>query len=808
MESSLLYWIFEYIKVLVAYGLILFVWPSVVFRKFLKDKSITYRFGFCTTVQVIIINSAVLLLGLFHLLNRFTMYVFFIGILLWSLREELRLTEKKRNTFRYLITGTFGKKHFFLKYYIVFRKWLKKSWKNIRVLYKKHFVEYTLLIITVIYGMLYFTWGAFHDFSYGFGDMYVHHSWVYGLIEGQIFYEGVYPEAMHCVLYTLHSLFGIDVYSCVLYLAGAHIPIILLAMYCFMKEVFHWRYSAIFVLIFYLTVDVVCVNEVFSMSRLQWTLPQEYGFHTIYLCTLFLIRYLNSAKEKFFKVLQIKIYWDENLLLFMLSLAASISIHFYATIMAFLICVGFVCFYLKKIFHKKHFFSLVFAAILGVLIAIIPMGGALASGIPFQGSIGWAVNIMNGIDPEAGYTSIAGNDTIQEPDDGYVVDDATVDNYIENNVPEISGTTDNTVIQSQIVEKSLVEKLAAVYDKLIYKVKEKWKIIYDQAYVTLYKIERANWIIGFSCLVVTLGFVYKIVTLILRFIFKKKEVSSGYFANYLSVVVATFIYMVMYCAAHLGLPGLVAGARLCSTEQLLILIVIIVPIDIIFAFLDKYSSYNFMQTLSVITACGLVAFIYLTGNFHGYLYYELTRYNVAVNTTNKIIDSLPENKYTIVSTTDEIYQVIQSGRHEEMLTFLEQNRSKGNYTIPTEYIFIYVEKRPIKYAHNHFFSGPAWIADEKYQDIYEGHNPSVCPDIVHGEISDEMASQSIMYLGKPSDSYSNITSRIILESKMYNWCESFKEMYPNDIGVFYEDEDFVCYYIKQNPQFLFNLVLP
>ena len=70
-----------------------------------------------------------------------------------------------------------------------------------------------------------------------------------------------------------------------------------------------------------------------------------------------------------------------------------------------------------------------------------------------------------------------------------------------------------------------------------------------------------------------------------------------------------------------------------------------------------------------------------------------------------------------MSTTDELYQVIEQGRHEELLTFLNRVNGSG-YTLPTEYIFVYVEKRPIQYAQNHFFTGPDWLAEEKYTSYY------------------------------------------------------------------------------------------
>ena len=48
---------------------------------------------------------------------------------------------------------------------------------------------YLMLGVVVCFGMVYFSYRAFHDYSYGFGDMYRHHSWIYGLLNGTPFYE-------------------------------------------------------------------------------------------------------------------------------------------------------------------------------------------------------------------------------------------------------------------------------------------------------------------------------------------------------------------------------------------------------------------------------------------------------------------------------------------------------------------------------------------------------------------------------------------------------------------------------------------
>ncbi len=802
--NDLLYWIMEYIKVFLGYGFIMFIWPSVVFRKYLRGKEMTYRFAFCTSVQIVIVNTVVLLLGLFHILNPVTIWLFFYGIFLWSIREKWMITEERWKSIRCLFNGTFGWKHLLFKTTGNIKKVFKNVWRTLFRVYKKHWLEYTILAITIIYGMIYFTYAPFCDHSFGFGDMYVHHSWTYELTQGNIFSEGVYPEGMHCMLYAIHTLFGVDIYSCLLFLAGIHVSLTLLGAYCLMKEIFKWRYSPIFVLIAFLTLDVVCVNEVFSMSRLQWTLPQEYGFPLMYICATFLIKYLKSdtVKDFVFKKIHLKGCYDENLFVFMMSLAATIVVHFYATIMAFLICAAFAVFMLKRIFNKKHFVPLVVSVVCGLLIAVIPMGGALASGIPFQGSIGWAVNIMNGIDPEQGYTSIAGDDTTEVvvPE----MDDITDINGVDSNGIPSQNTT--PVVEEKSLVERVKEKLISIGQGFVALVKEKAEILYWDGYVTLYKQDRTHWILAFTCIPLALWIINLLISVPFKIIKKKNpltETINGYAATALSTV----FFMIIYAAALLGLPGLVAGARLCSTEQMLILMVMIIPFDILFALFKKFTPNALMQVFSLGAAAGLVAFVWMTGNWHGYLYYELTRYNAAVMVTNEIMDSLPKNSYTIVSTTDEIYQVIQNGRHEELLTFLTADDEEERYNIPTEYVFIYVEKKPLKYAHNHFFAGPDWLALERYQEIYAGHDLSVCPDVFSSEISEEAAKQEIMYFGRPSLSYSTFVSRIIVESKAYEWCQKFNDLYPNELKTYYEDENFVCYYFRQNTDKLFDLVM-
>ena len=121
--------------------------------------------------------------------------------------------------------------------------------------------------------------------------------------------------------------------------------------------------------------------------------------------------------------------------------------------------------------------------------------------------------------------------------------------------------------------------------------------------------------------------------------------------------------MIVYAAPFLGLPELIAGSRLClygtafhSGGRM------VIPVDL------AAGAIALTPGRRVLPACACRRgwrVIYVgtrqLGIFHGYLYYELTRYNAAVMVTRTSRDKFPENSYTIVSTTDELYQGDRTG---------------------------------------------------------------------------------------------------------------------------------------------------
>lgn len=791
------YWIVEFIKVLSGYIFLMYLWPSVIFRKKLSGKSLTFQFAFCSTVSILLSNTIILGLGLFHILNEGIVRWIYYGTFFLSIFKEKELRRYIFAHIKRTLSGTQGWKLLIFRQAESLKIIIVNSFQQLNKKIKGRRIEYGILFVLIVFAVAYFSYGAFQCHSYGWGDMYVHHAWIYGLKEGKIFSAGIYPEAMHCFIYCMNDLFGISVYSCMMFLGEIHVSALLLAIYCFLREVMKSKYTVYLVLAAFLTIDMVCVDEIYGMSRMQYTIPQEFGLYTQFLCALYLVRFLRRNPEEGKAKRKV---WNDDLFLFMTSLAASLAIHFYVTMMAFFLCAAIAIFGIVKVFKKENFKSLVIAVLAGMIISAAPMVLAYASGIPLQGSLNWGMNVMNGTDTKEGRTqqaqSIASENNAETSSQNESESQSSESIQQESGVPSSQSVTSEEKQQTET--NDALEQEQTSQKKSRKTIGEYIKMVYKYGYAQLYGDTRAKWLLGFTLIAGILSVINWIITAIR---FRKLP-----FELYLGITAASVTFMILYAAPFLGLPEIIAGARLCLTEQVLLLSMMALPADEVLFAIGRRKMACILPYLSVLGVAAIYAGTNYFGVYHGYLYYELTRYNSVVNLTNRIASEYPKQRYTIISTTDEIYQVIESGWHEEILDFYYKSKLE-KYYIPTEYLFFYVEKNPIQYAQYHFFAGPRWLAQKKYSQYYKYSNAVISEGsaIKSSKISEDVLGEPLTDMGKASDAYSNLKNRTILESELYFWCQDFKARLPYEIQVYYEDEDVVCYMIKQNPEHLYNL---
>ena len=734
------YWILEYGKVFCGYIFLMFIWPSVVFRKHLKDKTKTYWFSFCVTVQIVVVNSIILLLGIFHILSGWIVICLFYGIFFTAAGKTAGITK-----WRSMLSGNKRKK------FEGFKGIKNSALVEIMESIYSRAGEYISLSICIIFGMVYFSYGAFQMRTYAFYDVFLHHEWINGLVEGQGFSGGGYPEGMHCFVYCLHVLSGIKIYSILSFLQCIHVAVFLLSAYLLLREIFYWRYSAVFTLILFLTLDF---SFTYGMSRLQATMPMEFGLHAQFLCALYLMRYLKYEKRFVWRGKNTKFCWNENLLLFMMSLSVSLITHFYVTIMAFILCASVAIFKIRNILKRKNLIPLIVFTVCGCVFAVLPMAGAYVSGIPLEGSIYWGLN------------SIKAENNISA--------DTTENIEGEEKTGEASGQ----ILQDlEMIEKlpDTGQKAARIFIMTEYLLRE----IYRKGYQGMYSEERGRLIVKITAVVIGC-------CLIARggkwqFCDKLKKVCSEYPAVILLSFVAVAVYAV-YTTPELGLMVLIPDHRFCSAGHMFVLAVMVMPADIIFSMSESSYSDKSLQRISYVVMSGIYVFINILGVYHAYLYFTVLRYDAAARVTNSIISEFPKDSYTVISPREEKAVVALDGDHKDIWEFLV-DCADTPVSIPTKYVFIYVEKKPIEYYQKFFLAGPSWLgkSGEAKINAYE--------------ISEEAARKDISDFGSW---YRYGQGRIILESKAYAWCQYFAEKYPSVMDIYYEDENFVCYYFEQD----------
>jgi hypothetical protein len=346
------------------------------------------------------------------------------------------------------------------------------------------------------------------------------------------------------------------------------------------------------------------------------------------------------------------------------------------------------------------------------VIAVTPMVAALASGIPFQGSIGWAMSV---IEKSQQSIQVEENTSTKPTNSHWSSEDGSSDIHDpEESIPE-----DDTPVEDQ-PESSWLKRL------------------YEGSFTILYRADRAA--VLAACVV--LGVLISVICHIAAMIKRKAAVGDDPFCGYLFLAAAELVFMTMFAAPNLGLLVIIQIDRLCTMTHILTIATVVVPVDLIMTLIEKKGSRMVMDICATVLCIGMCISVIAMGEYHSYLYYVATRYTAAAEVTHQIIQNMKPESFTIISPVDELYQVKGHGYHEESVQFIREIK-KENYYLPTEYVFVFVEKQPLLYAHSHLPDGPLWLAKQEYQHAIGGP-VSQSPDVLHSEISEEYANSSIV----------------------------------------------------------------
>ena len=857
---------FQFLGTTIAYLVLTLALPCAV----LKEKMGRYRFIHRVLLYFIIgnfyVTNLVFLLELLHISNFITIWIGLLVIpaIIWGWMNKYPFREKLRaflNSGRKFLTGSLGFKS------VAHASWerirgrfaggLKKAWENLG----RNWPDWLLVIAVVLMVMWVYGIRMLTSFGYAASDIPVHLYWVNGLSDNQIFVAGIYPFGMHAIIYSIHAAFGIDTYVIFRVFALIQTLAIHLMALLFLKLCCKSRFAAYTGVFLYTIGNYIASNNI---SRYLSSLPQETSMIFIFPTAYFAFCFFKE-KSKELKVLkaagkltesevlekadeseessisEASEEWTESestvgtdepagsaefdelmesaapertgereagkrlrkqkrpqkekkakksrknplreesgvaLAGLIMSFSLCLSAHFYGAIVAVLFCLGIAAGHIGWVIRPAYFTRLVAAALISVAVTVLPMGIAYAMGTPLQGSLGWATNVIadsiqTDSDSDSDETEETTPEEIESTEQGETEDTEQGDT---------SSAAPSTPTESPESPATPVEAKPGLTEKL----KQLPQVLWNS---TGSRLDR--YVLGYaSKQSVTLGgsvrwgLVLRYMMLFLAaagLLFLPFRRVRLYGAILLSTAAYMFLMSVLLSATALGIPALMGADRTCIFYAYSLTIVVSFTVDVCFCLLSALFRQRWpVDVLSLVAVVAVVVFIWRDGDVRQPRSSNGLETNEAVTCLTNIIATEKDYTWTIFSANDETQMVHGHGYHYETITFLQEIRwLNKSITVPTEVVYFFIEKVPLDYAVSYWGSGQT--------------------------ISRAGAEQPVPYAAGLGPYQGE--NRWIVMSHMYFWAQEFQRMYPNEMTVYLETDNFVCYRLEQNAYRLFDLAI-
>ncbi len=723
--------ILQTIEVAAAYLAVTLLLPWALLRRRMTGIRLPARFMACFMIGNFYCMNLVYLLQLLHISCRLTLFLGtlapFIAVAAFQWKASLgaRL-ERRLAQLRQVSAGPLGRRTLMLRLGRRLGRmssgwlgeWLAPRWPEALL------AAGTVALILYIYGT-----NTVNVYGYCASDMVLHNYWINHMENNNIFVDGVYPFGFHCMIYYLHEVFAIPVYVLLRVFALPQTLMIHLMLLAFLRLLCKARYTP------YIGVMAYVASGVFyqyTYYRYYAALPQEYGMLFILPAAWFAIAFL---REKDFAR-------RRNLILFAIAISMTLTVHFYDTIVAGLLCLGIGAGFVFRCLRWRYLKGLMLAGIAGILIAVLPMAAAYAMGKPLQGSLYWGMNMLSSGGGEAGEGGVEGKGGSGE--DGK---------------KEAGGTQDSgkKAPQGGGLAEKLQKGVVCVLEELKY-------------YVTNDSMDAARFMLGSVGAVLALGVLW----LLLR--------RPDYGGALLSVGVFMGVLCILQASAKLGLPQLLEVSRYSVYIGYGIPIIWGLGLDaVLYLLFGEKRAIDAGAVAALAAACAAVA---LTGVRRPACLSAYESNDAIICLTNILHESGGEGSWTICSANDEQQMTWGRGYHYELIEFLrkqEEVKEQPVITIPTDTVYFFIEKVPLLYL-----------------DYLNTIRPSREVSLEGAETPLPKVKGILPYIGE---------QRWVTMSHMYYWARAFRELYPNEMEVYYETDAFVCYRIRQDAYNLYNFAL-
>lgn len=762
--------IIQILEVLAAYTLIALLLPWLALRNVFRKFTISERImGYFLAGNFYVIYL-VFLMEFLHISGRVTLTAGTVTPFLIILYRKYRgripeIIEKFLLKVRYILHGVLG-----WKTLLFGRKEEKKrSYHRQDVKRWINYVPDLFLTALLIAGVCYvYGRNAVTVYGYKASDMPVHTYWVNLMDENHIFGAGVYPHGYHCIIYYLHKVFGFPTYVVMRVFGFVQTIFVHLALLVPLRALCKNRYTP------YIGTAVYLMGNFFSAqtySRYASTLPQEFGMLFIFPTAYFAIAFF----QKYAAVLKAETEEEKKedtritkwyLLGLIISFSLTLTVHFYNTMIAGVLCVGIAIGYFFRCLRWKYLKQLIIAALLSVLLAVAPMAIGVAMGNPLQGSLYWGMNVIKGTANDSGNLSTKkkvvkdknGNEVTVVGD----VDDETIEK-IKNGTIMTEGDGKTPVKPEP--EKTFKQK-----------VEEKIQAVFNQTQSFVFDGNKK------MTMLLTSGVAASVLLGLLCVLFRRPDQAGAVW----SIGAYTGLMFLMQSMGVLGLPALMDPARNSIFFAYSVGVLLAVDADTVLYLTLGWFKKTWAMNLAAL------ALLLMTGNYiwEHQLYKEPVKTNAFEMNENitcltNIIKSNEKNTWTICSANDEKQMVYGNGYHYETITFLKEMKDiqkNPMVKIPTNTVYFFIEKKPLNYAQT--------VNSNDWKNV---------------KISKKYAREELDY-STGLTPYMGV-NRAVTMSHMYYWAQKFMELYPNVMNVYYETDQFVCYRVSQNGYNFYNFAI-
>ena len=743
--------------------------PALIFYRKTKRFPAAIRFLIYFTIGNFYVINLVQVLELLHISYRITLFLFtfvpfFVLLIKMYHIPVLSYMKNFLEDCRHYILRELGFKSFLRRRWQELKVFLRIAARNLWRLLKENILDVPFLVISALLVWKVCGTGILNNWGYGASDLPVHNYWINGLIENNIYVAGIYPMGMHCMLYYLSTMLEIPAYVTLRLFWLVQFGMIAVMLLVFLKGHCKTRFLPYLGMMFF--VGAKYFNSI-SYARYGATLPQEFGMLYILPSIFFVMEFFKTRKEELEAgVNKIRCTSSWYLLGFAMSFSLTLASHFYDTIIAGIICIGVAVGYGYWLWRKEYFFRILLAGILSILMAFLPMAAAFLTGKELQGSMYWAMNVIGLRDYTVLIFRIICIGVVAVTVGGIVLVIRGIRSgkisFENQNVPR------HWLLTKLILQICNLAPLAAiVWIGWKYKETILWGCKHNS-----FSVSEMNLLLYGIGAALCVG-------LLQRYLVEPMR-GAGMF----SIVVAEIILGLVLVSGSLGWPMLMEPYRAS------IYLAYLIPVILVMTLEGAVNIFFWAHLPRVQQAAGLI--LAATTIFYSTRYDWLRspfggghlEMNEAILCTTNIMkeNEGQDNTWTIVSANDELRMIEEYGRHTETIEFLWEmeywNRTK-EMTIPTEKVYFYIEKKPLNYANG-----------------YGGEIP---------EVSEEQAEQPL-----PQNSGLNAYNgprRSVTMSRMYYWAQKFRQLYPNELRVYYENDRFVCYYIEQNTYRLYNCAI-